>query len=103
MIRVVFGGNGFDTFSPKEFTDSYVKFVIVPASVDVAALAQPLTLDSFAELPHEQRPTVRTYTVRRADVEQRELTRRHLPRVHPSPPVLPTILAQPHGVGNHPQ
>lgn len=74
MIRVVFGGNGFETFSPKEFTDSYVKFVIVPASVDVAALAQPLTLDSFAELPHEQRPTVRTYTVRRADVEQRELT-----------------------------
>ena len=74
MIRVVFGGNGFDTFTPKEFTDSYVKFAIVPAGVQVTGLTQPLTLDSFAELPDEQRPTVRTYTVRSVDVEQRELT-----------------------------
>ncbi|BCI82169.1 siderophore-interacting protein [Mycobacterium sp. SMC-18] len=74
MIRVVFGGNGFDTFTPKEFTDSYVKFVIVPTGVQVADLAQPLTLDSFEELPADQRPTVRTYTVRSVDVEQRELT-----------------------------
>jgi NADPH-dependent ferric siderophore reductase len=77
MIRVTFGGNGFDTFSPVAFTDSYVKFVIVPGGPggpDVAELAQPLTLDSFTALPAEQQPTVRTYTVRRADPERREIT-----------------------------
>ncbi|MDR3663529.1 MAG: siderophore-interacting protein [Mycobacterium sp.] len=74
MIRIVFGGGGFDTFSPKEFTDSYVKFVIAPAGVDVAGLMQPLTLDSFKELPAEQQPTVRTYSVRRVDTDRREIT-----------------------------
>ena len=70
MIRVTLGGSGFDTFSPSEFTDSYVKIVIVDADdAAIDALAQPLTLDSFADLQH----TVRTYTVRRADAEHREL------------------------------
>jgi len=74
LLRLVLGGNGFDTFTPNEFTDAYVKLVIVDDRVDVAALPQPLTLDSFGVLPAEQRPTVRTYTVRRADAERRELT-----------------------------
>ena len=74
IVRVVLGGRGFDTFKPNDFTDSYVKIVFVRHDVDVAALAQPLTLDSFNELPVEQRPTVRTYTVRSADTEKRELT-----------------------------
>lgn len=80
MVRVVLGGNGggdgnaFGTFKPSEYTDSYVKLVIVPDGVDVAALPQPLTLDSFGELPAEQRPTVRTYTVRRVDEERGEIT-----------------------------
>ncbi|MHC9297297.1 siderophore-interacting protein [Mycobacterium sp. LTG2003] len=79
MVRVVLGGNGsgggeaFGTFKPSEYTDSYVKLVIVPNGVDVATLPQPLTLDSFAELPAEQRPTVRTYTVRRVDEERGEI------------------------------
>ena len=76
MIRVVLGGSGFDTFSPDDFTDSYVKIVIVRADVDEAAvdaLPRPLTLDSFNELPAERRPIVRTYTVRYADVDRREL------------------------------
>ena len=60
MIRLVLGGTGFDTFKPSEFTDSYVKFVIVREDVDVDALPQPLTLDSFDELPEAHRPTVRT-------------------------------------------
>ena len=77
MVRVVLGdsgsGTGFDTFTPNDFTDAYVKIVFVKDGVDVDALPQPLTLDSFNELPSEQRPTVRTYTVRSADPERREL------------------------------
>ncbi len=73
MVRVVLGGSGFDTFKPNEFTDSYVKVVFVADDVDVAGLPQPLTLDSFNELPAERRPVVRTLTVRRADPVSREL------------------------------
>ena len=29
MVRVVLGGNGFDTFTPVESTDAYVKLVFV--------------------------------------------------------------------------
>ena len=74
MIRLVLGGTGFDTFMPNDFTDSYVKIVIVRDDVDVDALPAPLTLDSFNELPAEHRPVVRTYTVRNADADRREIT-----------------------------
>ncbi|BBY66142.1 siderophore-interacting protein [Mycolicibacterium helvum] len=74
MVRVVLGGTGFDTFKPGEFTDCYVKFVFLRDDVDVARLTTPLTLDSFKKLPPEQQPTVRTYTVRRADPEARQIT-----------------------------
>src|ERR1700761_2858607 len=73
MVRVVLGGNGFDTFTPSEFTDSYVKLVFVPEDVEVAALPQPLTLDSFAGLPDIKKPVVRTITVRYADPTAREI------------------------------
>lgn len=73
LVRVVLGGAGFDTFTPNKFTDAYVKIVFVPDGVDVAALPQPLTLDSFNDLPPAQRPPVRTYTVRRVDPERREI------------------------------
>jgi len=58
MLRVVLGGSGFDTFTPSEFTDSYVKFAFIRADIDVTTLPQPLTLDSFAGLPPEHQPTV---------------------------------------------
>jgi NADPH-dependent ferric siderophore reductase len=74
IVRVVLGGSGFDTFTPNDYTDAYVKIVFVRDDVDVATLPQPLTLDSFNELPVEHRPTVRTYTVRNVDGERRELT-----------------------------
>jgi NADPH-dependent ferric siderophore reductase len=74
IVRVVLGGSGFDTFTPNDYTDAYVKIVFVRDDVDVSALPQPLTLDCFNELPVEHRPTVRTYTVRNADTERRELT-----------------------------
>lgn len=78
MVRLVLGGagkgTGFDTFSPNDSTDAYVKLVIVGNGVEVGALAQPLTLDSFNELPAEQRPTVRTYTLRRVDRQRGEIS-----------------------------
>jgi len=73
MIRVVLGGNGFDTFTPSGFTDSYVKLIFLSPGIDVAALPQPLTLDSFADLPAVTQPVVRTITVRHADPAAREL------------------------------
>lgn len=74
MVRVVLGGAGFDTFAPNAFTDAYVKLVFVGDDVEVDALPQPLTSDSLTVLPAEQQPSVRTYTVRRADPAARELT-----------------------------
>jgi NADPH-dependent ferric siderophore reductase len=73
MVRVVLGGSGFDTFTPSDFTDSYVKLVVVADEVDVAGLLHPLTLDSFADLPAAKQPVVRTLTVRRADPAAREI------------------------------
>lgn len=78
MVRVVLGQPGsrpgFETFTPSEFTDSYVKVVFVGDGVEVDALPQPLTLDSFNELPAAQRPVIRTLTVRRADPVAREVS-----------------------------
>jgi NADPH-dependent ferric siderophore reductase len=73
ILRVVLGGSGFDTFTPSKFTDSYVKLVFVADDVDTASLPQPLTLDSFADLPAAKQPVVRTLTVRRADPAAREI------------------------------
>jgi NADPH-dependent ferric siderophore reductase len=73
MVRVVLGGNGFDTFTPSKFTDSYVKLVFVADDVDMASLPRPLTLDSFADLPAASQPVIRTLTVRRADEAAREI------------------------------
>jgi NADPH-dependent ferric siderophore reductase len=73
MVRVVLGGNGFETFRPSEFTDSYVKLVLVADDVDMAGLSRPLTLDSFAGLPAAKQPVIRTMTVRRADAAAREI------------------------------
>ncbi|MFB1296823.1 siderophore-interacting protein [Mycobacterium sp. pW049] len=77
VVRVVLGGNGFDTFKPSDNTDSYVKLVFVDDDIDVSSLTSfggQLTLDSFTKLPPEKRPTVRTYTVRDADTDRREIT-----------------------------
>ena len=73
LVRVLLGGSGFDTFTPNDFTDAYVKLVFVKDGVDVGALPQPLTLDSFKTLPAEQQPVVRTYTVRSVDHDRREI------------------------------
>ncbi|OBI98223.1 NADPH-dependent ferric siderophore reductase [Mycobacterium alsense] len=74
MVRVVLGSAHFDKFVPSKFTDSYVKLVFLPGDVDVSELPHPLTLDSFADLPREKKPSVRTMTVRRVDPDAHEIT-----------------------------
>jgi NADPH-dependent ferric siderophore reductase len=54
MVRIVFGGPGFDGFEPGAFTDHYVKLRLPD--------------------PREDRIRTRTYTVRAWDAEQRRLT-----------------------------
>ena len=73
MVRIVLESKDFDTFVPSKFTDSYVKVVFVADDVDVAGLPRPLTLDSFAELPAEKKPSVRTLTVRHVDAASRQI------------------------------
>ncbi|OBK25288.1 siderophore-interacting protein [Mycobacterium asiaticum] len=74
MVRVVLGAKDFDAFVPSKFTDSYVKLVFIPDGIDLQELPRPLTMDSFADLPAEQRPPVRTLTVRRVDEEAGHIT-----------------------------
>ena len=39
IVRVVLGGSGFDTFTPNDYTDAYVKIVFVRDDVDVERAA----------------------------------------------------------------
>ncbi|GGY10164.1 siderophore-interacting protein [Streptomyces djakartensis] len=72
MQRVVLGGEGLADFSADTCTDHYVKLLFPPAGV---AYAEPFDLQRVRdELPREQWPVTRTYTVRHWDAEHRELT-----------------------------
>jgi len=73
IVRVVLGGNGFDSFMPNQFTDAYCKVLFLRDDVDVAALPAPLTRDSFEVLAPERRPVIRTMTVRWTDPGKREI------------------------------
>lgn len=79
LIRVWFGGDGFDGFVPagpgaaqgRPDTDMYVKFVFPPAGVEYP---RPFDIERIAaEFGPEQQPVLRTYTVRRYDPAAREL------------------------------
>ena len=71
MIRVVAGGPGFASFIANEYTDRYVKLVFRKPDVDYP---EPLDLQEIrAQLPREQWPTTRTYTVRWIDAAAAEL------------------------------
>lgn len=71
MIRVVLGGAGLAAFGAGEFTDHYVKLLFPKAGV---SYPEPFDMDKVREeLPREQWPSVRTYTVRSWDVETGEL------------------------------
>jgi NADPH-dependent ferric siderophore reductase len=72
MIRVVLGGDGLTGLPAGEFTDHYVKLLFPPAD---APYGVPYDVEQVrAELPAEQWPVTRTYTVRAWDVATGELT-----------------------------
>jgi NADPH-dependent ferric siderophore reductase len=70
MVRVVLGGADFDRFVDNGFTDRYVKLVFPRPGVDLGSMD---LREARLTLPPEQRPRVRTYTVRRYDPVRREL------------------------------
>ena len=72
MTRVVLGGQGLANFTAGEYTDHYVKLLF---PVEGAAYPEPFDLGQIQEqLPRDQWPRMRTYTVRRWDADSRELT-----------------------------
>src|SRR3954452_24530674 len=72
MVRVVLGGSGLDAFGAGDFTDHYVKLVFARPGGPVVDLSDLAAVR--AELPREQWPLIRTYSVRRWDAERRELS-----------------------------
>ncbi|WP_031486697.1 siderophore-interacting protein [Streptomyces bicolor] len=72
MQRVVLGGEGLADFAADTCTDHYVKMLFSPVGV---SYPEPFDLERIREeLPREQWPVTRTYTVRAWDPEHRELT-----------------------------
>ncbi|MFB4296792.1 siderophore-interacting protein [Actinomadura sp. NTSP31] len=72
MIRVVLGGESLRGFGAGAFTDHYVKLLFPRPDV---AYPEPFDMETVrAELPRDQWPSVRTYTVRAWDPEAVELT-----------------------------
>ena len=72
MARIVLGGEALAGFGAGAFTDHYVKLLLPPAGAPYAAPFDPAAIK--AELPREQWPRMRTYTVRDWDAERRRLT-----------------------------
>jgi NADPH-dependent ferric siderophore reductase len=72
MIRVVVTGDDLAQFPDTEFTDRYVKLVFPRPDVQYP---EPFDMEAIrAELPREQWPSTRTYTVRALDHAAAELT-----------------------------
>ncbi|MFF3578915.1 siderophore-interacting protein [Streptomyces mirabilis] len=72
MQRVVLGGEGLAEFTAGTSTDHYVKLLFAPEGV---TYPEPFDVERIREeLPREQWPVTRTYTVRAWDPELRELT-----------------------------
>ncbi|AJE86659.1 siderophore-interacting protein [Streptomyces albus] len=72
MQRVVLGGEGLAQFEAGDCTDHYVKILFPPAGV---SYPEPFDIQRIrAELPRDQWPVTRTYTVRAWEPESRELT-----------------------------
>lgn len=71
LARIVLNGEGLDGFAPVEATDAYVNVAIPGPDAPYSA---PFDLDALKDLPREQRPYRRRYTVRRWDAGARELT-----------------------------
>ncbi|MFI6563305.1 siderophore-interacting protein [Streptomyces sp. NPDC050534] len=72
MQRVVLGGDGLAGFTADTCTDHYVKLLFPPAAG--VTYPEPFDLERIREdLPREQWPVTRTYTVRAWDPESREM------------------------------
>jgi NADPH-dependent ferric siderophore reductase len=72
MIRLVLGGPGLAGFTAGEYTDHYIKLLF---PVDGVAYPEPFDLGQIREqLPRDQWPRIRTYTVRRWNAPSSELT-----------------------------
>jgi NADPH-dependent ferric siderophore reductase len=71
LVRVVLGGVGLDGFATPAGTDAYVNAFFVP---DGAPYAVPFEDDEVRDLPREQRPYPRRYTVRSWDADAGLLT-----------------------------
>ncbi|GEL25794.1 siderophore-interacting protein [Pseudonocardia sulfidoxydans NBRC 16205] len=72
MIRVVAGGPGLAEFPETDHTDRYVKILFPPPGVDYP---EPFDMEAIRrELPRDQWPRTRTYTVRALDHTAGELT-----------------------------
>ena len=72
MARIVLGGDALEGFGAGAFTDHYVKLLFPPAGAPYEPPFDPAAIK--AELPREQWPRMRTYTVRDWDAERRRLT-----------------------------
>lgn len=71
LARVELEGPGLDDFVPVDATDAYVNAAFPP---DGAPYVAPFDLSALKELPNEQRPFRRRYSVRRWDAGARRLT-----------------------------
>ena len=71
LVRVVLGGEGLADFQDPPFADSYVNAFFLPEG---ARYQPPLEDEATRDLPRDQRPYPRRYTVRAWDRERRELT-----------------------------
>ena len=71
-VRITAGGPGFDALRMNDFTDKYAKLLFVDPTL---GLTPPYDLAALREsLPPALQPVTRTYTLRRADPEDQELT-----------------------------
>lgn len=70
LVRVVLGGEGLAEFEPLVETDAYVNVAIPPAAATYDA---PFDLAEVRELPPEERPYRRRYTVRGWEADRRRL------------------------------
>lgn len=71
LVRIVAGGPGIAAVEDNGSTDAYTKMLFTPAGVN---LTPPYDLEKLREeLPIEQLPTRRTYTIRRFDLENGQL------------------------------
>lgn len=71
MVRIVFGGEGLESFQPTEFTDQYVNALFVPEG---APYSVPFDVEAARAEPREHQPKGRRESIRRWDADAREVT-----------------------------